>query len=108
MTSAECIQYIIDNLLHYVEDRIGSWDNQDDPFVIKVRANMRNPKKWVRRAKFKLGSETDLNMYNFSEVWPELEACTARIFQLKDADSYGVITVIEKDGQIVAHEDLSD
>lgn len=87
-------------------------DPGDDPdfaaYVAKARKDSANPKKWVRRRKYKVGSDTDsLKLGEPLPGTPDLTGGIVREFWLRDTDHVTVLTV-EKDGKIVFFEDMSD
>lgn len=96
----------------------GSFEDEDSESPYKKWVeDAKNPKKWVRQRKYKVGSEMDMDVglrlgEGFSSLSPEdrppdLTDGIVREFWLRDTDHITILTV-EKDGKIVFTEDLSD
>ena len=87
-------------------------DQEEIAYLNKIGKDGKNPKKWKRMSKFKVGSNTDKNFLQLCELTPEmlggkdLTGGIVRIFQLGE-ESIVVLTV-EKDGKIVFIEDVGD
>lgn len=95
----------------------GTPDADDDGTFLKWAKDATDPKKWVRRRKYSVGSKTDMEegiqlgdgfqALDPKDRPPDLTGGIVREFWLRDTDHVTILTV-EKDGKIIFIEDLSD
>lgn len=138
LTTADCQNFLASNkeiqdlieTTRYDFSEIDEGSDEEDStgytdYLIRVNKDRRNPKKWVRTRKYKVGSTTDtelgLNLASYEELKkdkqyfsyeifskiPDLTGGIVREFWLRDTDHITIL-LVEKDGEIVYFEDLSD
>lgn len=126
ITTADCRNWLVASpkVQQLIRDRTGTTDGDPDPDAAQWIAWGKNPKKWKRNCKYKVGSKTDLEGadsgaggggYGDAEgVEMTKQFCgvdptggVIRNFWLEGTD-HVTIAVLEKDGNLYLLEDLSD
>lgn len=122
LSSKDCTDFLVNSpvIQELVRDRCGilpdgSFDEAPDPEMqIEYQSwvqNGKNPKKWKRVMKYNLGSPTDMEHFQYSEIWPQYtrgpHTAVVRHFWL-DGTDHITVALIEYNNQIVEWDDLSD
>ena len=110
MTTEDCRQYLITNWSPKIKAQYEEVDpvatEEDKKYSQKVIKDAFNPKKWKRVMKYNVGSNTDQENCDYGSD-PKYVGGVVRAFYLQGTDHI-TINLIEKDGQIIADEDMGD
>ena len=117
MNSNDCKRFLCLNVKvqEIVAGRCGAADMENEvldqyeiDYIKKITDNGRNPKKWKRVSKFKIGSKADMDDREYGRWYPEYVGCTAREFYLEDTDHVTILLITNDAGEMVMMDDLSD